>query len=334
MRRRFAIDQTNPGASRLDCRTIPSSPSTSSCCSRRARSCSQGRRSGSGTNARRSRRVIVDADAAARATIRSIRTFRSSAGRHTAPRKSEVARRQRLHARPREREAASRRAAQGLDRPPTASASRHGYGPAPSRRSRPLSSARRPVNVTSLAAAAATSNATGARGPLALSTGLHAQQRLPLADPQPALFRSFRDGVRHLPRLAMVAFGVASPRHPRHPRRCARARSGRSIRPSWKIARRPVKYPASRHPARQPPGELTEAQQKWGTRARRAGTAVEPSVDGVKRFFGYLESNAYKMLLRGLLSSTQLHAVPRLAAAPPSSSRRCCASSPRKTPTR
>ena len=82
--------------------------------------------------------------------------------------------------------------------------------------------------------------------------------------------------------------------------------------------------------------QLTETQQKWVIEGSPSWNGKwNQQWYGVKRFFGYLESKAYKMHIRVFCRSTAATRRARPAAARASSSRRCSgASARRKTPTR
>ena len=174
------------------------------------------------------------------------------------------------------------------------------------------------------------------------STGLHCPESdIRYADPIPSMF-SFNSAVgacetcRGFGRVIGVDFGLVIP----NDKLTLRAGAIKTIQtPAWKEAQDDLMRHAEAAgiPRDTPWNKLTPEQQDW---------VIEGSPNwkgkwnqqwyGVRRFFGYLESKAYKMHIRVLLVQVpQLHAVPDLRAARASSSRACCgASAARKTPTR
>jgi excinuclease ABC subunit A len=139
------------------------------------------------------------------------------------------------------------------------------------------------------------------------STGLHnPESDLRYADPQPALF-SFNSAYgacetcRGFGRVIGVDWGLVIPDERKT---CAAARSRPCRRPPGRSAGRPDAYAAKAGIPRDTAWNmLTQPQREW---------VIDGSPDwngkwqshwyGVKRFFEYLESKAYKMHIRVLLS--------------------------------
>lgn len=140
------------------------------------------------------------------------------------------------------------------------------------------------------------------------STGLHnPQSDLYYADPQPALF-SFNSAYgacetcRGFGRVIGVDWGLVIP----DPRKTLRGGAIKTLQtPAWKECQDDLLRYAGQSGIRPdtPWSELTEAEREW---------VIDGAPDwdgewqrhwyGIKRFFGYLESKAYKMHIRVLLS--------------------------------
>ena len=173
------------------------------------------------------------------------------------------------------------------------------------------------------------------------STGLHCPDSdLRYAEPQPALF-SFNSAYgacetcRGFGRVIGVDFGLVIPDH----RKTLRNGAIKTIQtPAWtEIQDDLLKYAGEAGIPRDTAWQqLTDAQRDW---------VIEGSPNwkgkwnqqwyGIRRFFGYLESKAYKMHIRVLLSKYRSYTPCPPAAARASSSRRCSGGSARRTtPTR
>lgn len=141
------------------------------------------------------------------------------------------------------------------------------------------------------------------------STGLHCPESdLRYADPQPALF-SFNsaygacDACRGFGRVIGVDLGLVIP----DARKTLRDGAVKPMQtPAWKECQDDLMRHAARHdiPRDTPWAELTQAQRDWVINGepdwKRGGWNKQWY--GVRRFFDYLESKAYKMHIRVLLS--------------------------------
>ncbi|WP_247538342.1 excinuclease ABC subunit UvrA [Ralstonia pseudosolanacearum] len=141
------------------------------------------------------------------------------------------------------------------------------------------------------------------------STGLHCPESdLRYADPQPALF-SFNsaygacDACRGFGRVIGVDLGLVIP----DARKTLRDGAVKPMQtPAWKECQDDLMRHAARHdiPRDTPWAELTQAQRDWVVNGdpdwKRGGWNKQWY--GVRRFFDYLESKAYKMHIRVLLS--------------------------------
>ncbi|WP_347322231.1 excinuclease ABC subunit UvrA, partial [Ralstonia pseudosolanacearum] len=141
------------------------------------------------------------------------------------------------------------------------------------------------------------------------STGLHCPESdLRYADPQPALF-SFNsaygacDACRGFGRVIGVDLGLVIP----DARKTLRDGAVKPMQtPAWKECQDDLMRHAARHdiPRDTPWAELTKAQRDWVINGepdwKRGGWNKQWY--GVRRFFDYLESKAYKMHIRVLLS--------------------------------
>lgn len=141
------------------------------------------------------------------------------------------------------------------------------------------------------------------------STGLHCPESdLRYADPQPALF-SFNSAYgacetcRGFGRVIGVDLGLVIP----DARKTLRDGAVKPMQtPAWKECQDDLMRHAARHdiPRDTPWAELTEAQRHWVINGdpdwKRGGWNKQWY--GVRRFFDYLESKAYKMHIRVLLS--------------------------------
>ncbi|MDQ6629213.1 MAG: excinuclease ABC subunit A, partial [Pseudomonadota bacterium] len=140
------------------------------------------------------------------------------------------------------------------------------------------------------------------------STGLHCPDSdLRYADPQPGLF-SFNSAYgacetcRGFGRVIGVDFGLVIP----DPRKTLRSGAIKTLQtPAWKENQDDLmKYAGEAGIPRDTPwSQLTEAQREWVVEGSSNWTGKwNHQWYGVKRFFGYLESKAYKMHIRVLLS--------------------------------
>ena len=140
------------------------------------------------------------------------------------------------------------------------------------------------------------------------STGLHCPDSdLRYADPQPALF-SFNSAYgacetcRGFGRVIGVDFGLVIPDH----RKTLRSGAIKTIQtPAWSEQQIDLmKYAGEAGIPRDTPwAQLTEAQKHWVIEGSPNWTGKwNHQWYGIKRFFGYLESKAYKMHIRVLLS--------------------------------
>jgi excinuclease ABC subunit A len=164
------------------------------------------------------------------------------------------------------------------------------------------------VNVYVVASAA---NADGEAAPSELwrfSTGLHCPDSdCRYADPQPALF-SFNSAYgacetcRGFGRVIGVDLGLVIPDH----RKTLRSGAIKTIQtPAWKECQDDLmKYAGEAGIPRDTAwSQLTEAQQRWVIEGSPSWNGKwNQQWYGVKRFFSYLESKAYKMHIRVLLS--------------------------------
>jgi excinuclease ABC subunit A len=156
--------------------------------------------------------------------------------------------------------------------------------------------------------AAATRAAAPADDLWRFSTGLHCPDSdCRYADPQPALF-SFNsaygacDTCRGFGRVIGVDLGLVIPDH----RKTLRSGAIKTIQtPAWQECQDDLmKYAGEAGIPRDTAwSQLTEAQQKWVIEGSPSWNGKwNQQWYGVKRFFGYLESKAYKMHIRVLLS--------------------------------
>ena len=140
------------------------------------------------------------------------------------------------------------------------------------------------------------------------STGLHCPESdIAYADPQPALF-SFNsaygacESCRGFGRVIGVDFGLVVP----DARKTLRNGAIKTIQtPAWKECQDDLMEHAGRAgiPRDTPWAQLTEAQREWVFEGQPDYSGKwNKEWYGIRRFFGYLESKAYKMHIRVLLS--------------------------------
>jgi excinuclease ABC subunit A len=140
------------------------------------------------------------------------------------------------------------------------------------------------------------------------STGLHCPESdIAYADPQPALF-SFNsaygacDTCRGFGRVIGVDFGLVVP----DARKTLRNGAVKTIQtPAWKECQDDLMEHAGRAgiPRDTPWAQLTDAQREWVFEGQPDYSGKwNKEWYGIRRFFGYLESKAYKMHIRVLLS--------------------------------